>query len=248
MPICKPSSARVILNWEKYKRAGDILTKANEAIPNDNHIMFLLGEAYTNFHKPKEAIEWFTKIIEVEGRRLPHILISMSQAAKRGGDFDQAIAWAEEAIALHPEGIAPKNYLARILAIIGDKKKAADRTTKCWMNTQKTLGRSVALVTSINSAKVIQISRCLKSSTSMTLKPSLRKREDKYRVHSWSGLWRYGAVCEIHPHPYRSNARRRKFLEYDFQREVDRFDLMKHVFEPITPPIMLIRTSQMIAR
>ena len=52
---------------EKYKRAIDILTKANEAIPNDNHIMYLLGEANTHFHKPKEAIEWFEKILEVEG-------------------------------------------------------------------------------------------------------------------------------------------------------------------------------------
>jgi len=115
---------------EKYKRAIDILTKANEAIPNDNHIMYLLGEADTHFHKTKEAIEWFEKILEVEGRRMPHIVISMSQAAKRGGDFDQAIAWAEEAIELNPEGIAPKNNLARILAMIGDKKKAADLHNK----------------------------------------------------------------------------------------------------------------------
>ena len=221
---------------EKYKRAIDILTKANEAIPNDNHIMFLLGEAYTNFHKPKEAIEWFTKIIEVEGRRLPHILISMSQAAKRGGDFDQAIAWAEEAIALHPEGIAPKNNLARVLAIIGDKKKAAELHKTVLDEHPEDLGAISGLG---------DINKFSKGDANIKVLENLYKHdpetilEEKEKTSIGFTLGQAYGDTGQYAKSIRAltdaNARRRKFLEYDFQREVDRFDLIKHVFDPITP-------------
>lgn len=221
---------------EKYKRAIDILTKANEAIPNDNHIMYLLGEANTHFHKPKEAIEWFEKILEVEGRRMPHIVISMSQAAKRGGDFDQAIAWAEEAIELNPEGIAPKNNLARILAMIGDKKKAADLHNKVLDEHAEDLG-AIGGLGDINkfskgdpNIKVLE--KLYKHDPETILEEKEKTSIGFILGQAYGDTGQYAKSIRTLTD---SNARRRKFLEYDFQREVDRFDLMKHVFEPITP-------------
>ena len=224
------------LEVEKYKRAIDVLSKANEAIPNDPQIMAVLGEAYAGFHKPKEAIGWFEKVLEAEGRRLPSIPMSMSRAAKDAGDFDQSIAWAEEAIELNPKGAGPKNNLANILEIIGEKDRAVSLREQAAKDDPENLSSIIGLIHAVKTEKG---DPAIKELADLHSKDPETILDEKQRISVGFALGKaYGDIGQYAKSIKAltdANARRRSFIEFDFNNEIKQFELMKHVFDPVSP-------------
>lgn len=219
---------------EKYNRAIMHLEKAAKLLPEDPVVMTLVGRAYAGFHKPKDAMVWFKKAEQKEKPR-PELLMMMANAAKDDGDFDQSIRFAEEAIALNPEGAASRNELAQIHAILGDKKKAIALRQEVLKDKPEDLNAIIGLAYLQKVEKGAPELKLLQKH--YNLEPENYFAE-KTRMNIGFALGKaYGDTNQyskaVEALKY-ANAKRREVLEFNFDDEIRFFDLMKHVFDPIT--------------
>ena len=223
------------LEEEYYNRAIHCLRKASELQPDDAFVMTLVGVAYNGFRKSKIALEWFAKAAEKEKPR-PGLLLHMSTAAKDDGDFDQAIAYAKEAAALNPAGAEPKNHLAQIYTILGEKEKASELHRAVLKTMPGNLGAVSGLV---HAQKVKPGDSSIELlENAYNLEPR-NHFEEKSRMNIGFTLGKvYGdigdykkAIDVLKP----ANAKRRELIGFDLDNEYKQFDLIRHVFEPITP-------------
>ena len=227
---------RCYLEQEKYKAAIDTLLKANEVLPEDADLMTLIGEAYDGFHKHKDALEWLHKSLEHQKTRPPYVLMCLANAYKGDGDFDKSVEYAQEAIDLNPEGAAPKNNLAHIYAILGEKKEAATLHKQALKDEPDNIRAIIGLS---NLDKVKKGDSTIKILEETYDKETTNVFEEKEKMRVGFALGKvYGDVGEygksIECLRY-ANAKRRELIEFDFEKEIENFDLIKHVFTPITP-------------
>ena len=223
------------LEEEKYKLAIDCLEKAAEAIPKEPTVQMLVGSAYAGFHKPKDAMKWYRKAMDLEPSR-PRLLMMMANAAKDDGDFDGAVKHAKEAIKLYPEGTEPKNNLAHIYTILGDKKKADDLREKVLKEHPDDIGAIIGLTHSKKFEKGDPRIKVLEEAYAQEPENHFEEKSKMNVGFSLGSVYgdigEYGKSIEALKH---ANAKRRELIEFDFDQQVEQFKLIKHVFDPITP-------------
>ena len=226
---------RCNVEQENYNVAVRHFLKADELNPNDVPTMIMIGEAYVGFNKPIEALNWYHKALEKEAPR-PGLMILMSIAYKDSGDFDKSVEYAEKAIELNPDGGAPESNLAHIYTILGEKEKAIDLHKKRLKdnaeNTRSILGLA-------NLEKVKENDESIKILEEIYAKEPRNVFDERSKTglgfslsKVYEDVGQYGQSMET---LVRANTARNDFLKYDFAKEVEYFDLVKHVFAPITP-------------
>lgn len=223
------------LEQEKYIYAIKHLEKAAEMRPEDPIILTALGTSYAHFHKPKDTLSWFNKAAELEQPRA-ELLIQKANATKDDGDFDQSIRLAKEAIALNPDGAMAKNELANIYAILGEKENAISLSQEVLSKYPENINAIINLSSYIKVAKgapEIKLMQKLYNREPETYFEEKQKMNIGFALGKIYGdTNQYAKSIEVLKY---ANAKRRQIIEFNFQDEIEYFDLMKHVFDPITP-------------
>ena len=220
---------------EKYIRSIDALEKAAGLMPEDTSIMAAVGQAYAEFNQPDEALQWFNRVLDHKPPR-PQLLSMMANAARTKGEFELALDYANQAIALNPDGAGPKNTLASIHATLGDKKKAIEVIEDVLTQHPDNIEAMIELVITTMVKKDDPAYKALEDA--YKIKPENHFAEkQKTRVgfalgKAYGDTNQYAKSIRVLKEV---NAKRREFLGFDLENEVRSFELVKHVFDPITP-------------
>jgi superkiller protein 3 len=120
------STAKRLFASGSYDKAAGVLETSLKSYPQDSEEHLLLGQVYALQDRRTEAIEQFTKTIELEPRwAIAYNMLGM--ALNRFAEFQRAHEAFAEAVALDPDLALARLNLAMSLAQAGEATQAADQ-------------------------------------------------------------------------------------------------------------------------
>ncbi|MCX7876740.1 MAG: tetratricopeptide repeat protein [Melioribacteraceae bacterium] len=97
--------------------------------PNDTLKIREYADMLTLAHKPDEAIEYYSKIIKIDPKRVD-VFLQLTYIHFNKGEFDKALDYTNKALAVEKDNLIATYNLGAILNAKGDKRQAIN----IWKN------------------------------------------------------------------------------------------------------------------